>query len=398
MRALTVVLFSGFLSHAAAAATCTNAPSSWVLCEDFEDGAAGFPGWYDASPFVECLGCDGSQNDPDRIRLTQDPALVHDGTYALEMPGAAAANFEGASLTWRSCAGEQSQGCTLRGYERLFFRAWVRLAPDHAYVHHFMNISGTTADGYWDSEGTAGCRPDGNTHVGSTLDFDEEHALFFYTYTPDMHCDSGNAGGGYCSPDSAFGQNVCDGCAARGMPCDNGIECCWGNLYAPDPRPTLPRGEWVCLEMMMQLNTPGQHDGRMAYWMNETLRHEETGMLFRNSPDVQLNKIWVQHYIADGDTDRPNQIAWDDIVGSTERIGCGSTPPNPASSGPAPASSAMGSVTSSGGVSAQSSSSAGSSSSGGAAANRCACASTTPGFSSGGALLALLAVLRLRRR
>lgn len=40
-------------------------------------------------------------------------------------------------------------------------------------------------------------------------------------------------------------------------------------------------------------------------------------------PELQLNKAWLQHYIAGDDADQSNRAWFDDVVVSTERIGCG---------------------------------------------------------------------------
>jgi hypothetical protein len=79
--------------------------------------------------------------------------------------------------------------------------------------------------------------------------------------------------------------------------------------------------------MMVQLNTPGQTDGEMAFWINEQLGHRQTGMHWRDVAELQLNKINVQHYIDNGDSAQSNEIWWDNIVASTSRIYCG-TPPS----------------------------------------------------------------------
>lgn len=302
------------------ASECDAPRAEWLACEDFEGGGAGWGAWFEASPFVECNGCpDAQTNNPARIRLVDDEA--HDGSWSLHMPAEESAGFRGAALAWRSCAGEKRSGCELDGYEQLYWRAWVKLAPDHQYVHHFMSIGGTRPDAYWEGDGNAGCRPNGYRHAGTTVDFNEQHELFFYTYYPEMRCDSG----GYCSGD--YAQNICDGCATKDMPCNDGLECCWGNHFATDPRPVLERDRWVCLEMMMKLNTPGQADGEMAFWVDGELGHREQGMQWRDVPELQLNKVWVQHYIDSGDADQPNRIWWDDIVVSTEPIGCDAATP-----------------------------------------------------------------------
>src|SRR5690606_29541603 len=87
-----------------------------------------------------------------------------------------------------------------------------------------------------------------------------------------------------------------------------------------------PRGEWVCLEMMMQINTPGESDGEMAFWVNDVLAHRVTGMHWRDVPELGLNRANMSHYIDESDADRPNRISFDDFIVSTERIGCDVTP------------------------------------------------------------------------
>ncbi len=315
LAAVSSSLLLGLLvASEASAGTCDDPEPEWLACEDFEGGARGWSAWFTDSPFIDCLGCsDGNAENPDRIMLTD--AEAHEGSWSLYMPAAAAAQYQGASLAYRSCAGDQHPGCTLNGYDRLYFRAWVKLAEDHQYVHHFLSLAGTRPDGYWDADGNAGCRPNGYRAAGTTLDFNEDHELFFYTYYPEMNCDAG----GYCSGE--YAQGICDGCATKDMACENGLECCWGNHFSGDTV-VLPRGEWVCLEIMMQLNTPGQADGRMAYWIDDELGHEQTGMHWRDVPELQLNKAWLQHYIDVGDADQSNRIWFDDVVVSTERIGC----------------------------------------------------------------------------
>jgi hypothetical protein len=193
----------------------------------------------------------------------------------------------------------------------------VKLAPDHKRVHHFLAVEGSRPDKYWESDGNAGCRPDGVRWAGTTLDFNTSHQLFFYTYYPEMHCDAG----GYCS--GTYAQDICTGCAAKNMPCLSGLECCWGNLYQPTPAVVLPRGEWVCLEIMMKLNTAGSADGEMAFWVNDSLALQVAGMHWRDAPELQLNKAWLQHYISSGDATESNRVWFDDMVVSTQKIGAG---------------------------------------------------------------------------
>jgi hypothetical protein len=323
MRRFTEILTIGGLcvlwSSATLASECDDQKPEWLMCEDFENGSTGWDAWFAQSSFVECSGCPNGTADPDRIQLLQDGNAAHDGEWSLHLPADAAANYQGASLTFRTCDWNAQPGCTLTGHDELYFRSWVRLAADHRYVHHFLSVAGTQADQYWGADGNAGCRPNGYRAAGTTLDFNTDHELFFYTYYPEMNCDTG----GYCS--GRYAQDICDGCAQKDMACDR-LECCWGNHFEPDEPEVLPTGSWTCLELHMAINTPGRADGRMSFWVDDELKLEETGMHWRADADLQLNKAWLQHYIANGDADQSNEIWFDDVVVSTERIGCTAGP------------------------------------------------------------------------
>jgi hypothetical protein len=327
VAALAVGLVTSAVAERFQASECARPRPAWLACEDFESGGDGWSAWFAGSPWVECNGCPNGRNDPDRIRLTNELGVAHSGAWALHLPGAAEAGYQGASLTYRTCAAEKRPGCRLDGYEQMYLRAWVRLAPDHDYVHHFLEVAGTRPHAYWESDGNAGCRPDGQRWAGTTLDFQPgTRALHFYTYFPGMRCDSGR----YCSGD--YVAELCTQCAGKNMPCTNGPECCWGNHFAPDPPVVLPRDRWVCLELGMGLNTPGEADGWMEFWVDGQSAHRVDGMHWRDDPTLQLNKAWLQHYIASGDTTRSQQIWFDDVVVSTEHIGCAPRFPSPTAS------------------------------------------------------------------
>jgi len=139
-----------------------------------------------------------------------------------------------------------------------------------------------------------------------------------------MHCDAGEVTynpNWYCS--GSFWANLNASCSARGMGSST-PECCYGNVFSPSPTVTLSLNQWVCLELHMKLNTPGQGDSVMEFWMNDQLMDSETGIQSRNTTAVGLNKAWLQHYIASGDASQSNRAWFDDVVVSTQRIGCGS--------------------------------------------------------------------------
>jgi len=296
--------------------SCQNPHPSWRLCEDFERGNGDFDAWLALSNFISGVGDD----DRGRIRLASDQ--VHGGNWAVYMPAEAGSGYQGASLDWRDCVGAQQTNCSMNSHEVLFFRAWIRFASDHRYVHHFLNIGGSQPDDYW-YHGTAGCLPDGMLAMGTTVDFAENtHQSFFYTYWPEMSCDTS------CDRYMDVDQ-VCQDCADKGLPtCDQQPQCCWGNHFTPDPPVAFPVGDWFCFEMMMQANTVGERDGVMAYWVNDVLalrvdENSPTPIWWRTSPTLALNRVRLQHYIETEDAGGfSNRVWFDDVVVSTERIGC----------------------------------------------------------------------------
>jgi hypothetical protein len=295
----------------------------WLVCEDFEgfNGTEGnnsdFISWLNQSPWLK----EKASIDPSLITITKNEFFQ--GNKSLYMPAAASGGYNGSSLNWYDCSGNKELGCSLTGHEQLYLRTYVKFAPDHQYVHHFMNVGGSQPDGFWNAMGLANCRPNGFISASTTVDFDGiTRKSFFYTYSIDMYC---------CTPDQCGGvsraQEICNGCAARGLPCPKDVlECCWGNSY-PQTQTNdslLPRDQWICIEMMINLNDPGIKNGTMAYWINDKLIHQENTMYWRIDSNLQLNRVGLQHYIESSEAKgHSNKVWWDNAVISTERIGCG---------------------------------------------------------------------------
>jgi hypothetical protein len=152
-----------------------------------------------------------------------------------------------------------------------------------------------------------------------TLDLDPlTHDTFFYVYHPEMTCDSQAVCNRYADP-----VGICNGCAAKGMPCSNGLECCWGNRFAPSPAVALPKDRWTCVELVMRANDPGQANGQAAYRIDGREIHRISGIRWRDADTLQLNMVRLQHYITSEDAlNRSNRVWFDDVVVSTQPIGC----------------------------------------------------------------------------
>ena len=176
-------------SAGAAEPYCDQVPVTY--CNDFEEGS-----W------------NGLEHEPD-ARLVTDGVAGEDtfqGTGAVET--ILDADGDGAAFGYRF-AGEE------RIYVRFYMRwDWNWDRP----MHHFFAIHGDQVGDPWSCHGTAGCRPNGLLCLnGATVDSREVESgeipgePFFYSYFPDMSCDSGDSCEGYADPEA-----ICAGCAARG--------------------------------------------------------------------------------------------------------------------------------------------------------------------------------------
>jgi hypothetical protein len=269
-----------------------------IYCNDFESG-----------------GLDGLEaGEAATVVSASDGAPVYGGEYALHAdftpPYNAQAEF----------------GLRFAAAQRVYFRFYARF--DAAWdepMHHWFAIHGDHPDDMWSCHGDAGCRPNGELCLsGTTVDTREQTdgqlpgEPFFYTYHPDMNCDPEASCSNYADP-----QEICNGCAAKGLPCENGLECCWGNWFDINQGVSLSmvQDTWYEIETMVAANTPGMADGEMALWIDGQLVAEHAGIAWRNVEELLLNHVIVWDYYPEVQSSR--SIWYDNLVISTEPIGSG---------------------------------------------------------------------------
>ena len=82
--------------------------------------------------------------------------------------------------------------------------------------------------------------------------------------------------------------------------------------------PRFVPGQWTTVETRVKLNTPGQHDGVVQAWQNGQLVFEREGMRFRDTADVQIDKLMFSTFFGGNDGSwAPTQdehIDFDDFV------------------------------------------------------------------------------------
>ena len=185
------------------------------------------------------------------------------------------------------------------GHDILHLRYYIRFADDYKQGnlnHTGGSISALAGTDKWRGMGQAGKRPRGDDYFNSRFEawcdwqrLDPPGYLFLYTYWMEMQQDKD---GNY-----------------------------WGNMLEPKKAQRfLPeRGKWYCLEHMIHANTPGNHDGELAAWIDGKLYLHFTGIQWRSSEQVKIKRIDLGVYVHACTQD--NTVWYDDVVVSTGYIG-----------------------------------------------------------------------------
>lgn len=242
------------------------------------------------------------------------------------------------SLQVRHVGGETTGAHLYRqlkpGYDKLHYRFYVKFAEDCAPIHHFFHVGGYNPATAW-PQGGAGVRPEADKRFTTGVEpFGEMWQWDFYSYWGEM-----------------------GGSPPRGQT--------WGNSFVHDPNFKVEKDKWICVELMMKLNTVGESNGEMALWIDGKLaRHigpgfpkgkwifdkfipfeggesvfwdDETGkpkystvaeegepfkgFRFRDEEDLNLNFLWLLCYITKAKQDHVSHIYFDQVVVATEYIG-----------------------------------------------------------------------------
>jgi hypothetical protein len=203
---------------------------------------------------------DQSGGDPKRVAISNKPDSVFYGEHACRMTATRGENSGGGLIKW---LGE--------GYNDIYARFYVKFAPDAGYTHHFVHINGSPDR--WGSFGKAGIRPKGDdfftTGIEPWFDWGKNPPpgrWMFYTYWPDMKG----------SPDGKF----------------------WGNGFYPESD-VIPRDEWICMEIRVRLNTPGEADGEQMVWQNGKQIGHFTGIRWRSTDELKANVFWLMSYVTE---------------------------------------------------------------------------------------------------
>lgn len=251
-----------------------------VFADDFESGALG-EGW------------DETGNKDGKVLSRVDPGAAELGRRCLRVEAHLGHDTGGGLTKW------------FEPSDRLFIRFYTKFDSGCDYVHHFVTLRanrGLRGGDKWSGFGGAGLKPEGSERFSTAIEpwgdwgrNPPPGRWNFYSYWHEM---SPSRDGKY-----------------------------WGNSFAVADAAVIQRNRWICVEFMLDHNTPGQPDGEQAFWIDGVLIGHWKGINWRKTGPLQANALTVESYITDRWTQNPtNVVFFDNVVIARRYVGPARSP------------------------------------------------------------------------
>jgi len=272
---------------------CGSRPAAWVFCTGFEEGNKNLWDDYDGNPDATNLlmANPGPQNRAGNtvMRLRVPPGR---GTADLikVLP---------------------------QSYDRLYARWYIQWEPGYDFREE--NHGGGLHAGDRGLLGRSNYRPTGADWFSAWLEPNMNlQKLNAYMYYRGMYQDCADPNG------SCWGDSI---------PCmlDEGSAYCTKAQHRERTAPpTLQSGRWYCVEMMLDGGTPTSTasgaNGVLDFWIDGTEIGPWNDLWLRTTSNLKLSILWLNLFFHG---DHPTAgVFYDDVVVSTQRIGCSGAVPN----------------------------------------------------------------------
>jgi len=184
--------------------------------------------------------------------------------------------------------------------ETLFIRFYTRFDAQCDYVHHFVTLranKGLLGSHRWSGFGGAGLKPEGTERFSTAIEpwgnwgrWPAPGRWNFYSYWHEM------------------------------APARDGKY--WGNSFGVPDAPLIARDRWICVEFMLQHNTPDRPDGEQAFWIDGVLQGHWQGINWRKTASLRANALTLESYVTDRWTQNPvNVVCFDNVVIARAYVG-----------------------------------------------------------------------------
>ena len=171
--------------------------------------------------------------------------------------------------------GEDTGGGLTKWFEpsdTVFVRFYTKFDQGCDYVHHFVTLranKGQQGGDKWSGFGGAGLKPDGGERFSTAIEpwgnwgrWTAPGRWNFYSYWHEMEV----------SKDGKY----------------------WGNSFGVPTAAIIGREQWICVEFMLQHNTPGRSDGEQAFWIDGVLQGHWKGINWRTSEKLKANALTLE--------------------------------------------------------------------------------------------------------
>ena len=183
------------------------------------------------------------------------------------------------------------------GYDRVYFRRYVRFAEDYGQGNGENRVGGRL------SAVAGNDRYVGMDYRGPAWE-DKFDTYFTVSQRTDRH-----PAPGVLTGLETWCVYMIHGRNGRG----------WGQGIYLHEGMTLRRAHWYCLEHMTKANDPGKANGELAVWINGKLCSHQKGIRFRPTADVKLKRFNIGVFVSQALRD--NIVWYDDLALSTGYIG-----------------------------------------------------------------------------
>ena len=241
------------------------------------------------------------------ITCTKEKENVHGGLFALEMRILRPSNDKSTSLGFHNTLKEPQA--------LLFLRYYAKFGKDTELFH------GGTHDGgsiFARAPGVPiakpGIKADGKNEYSVSIDTwrsEEEKTqspgpLALYVYHPEQR--------------HQWGEHFF--ASGRLLPyTDKPASDFFGKEFKAIPDFIPERDKWYCYELMVKANTPGQRDGRVAFWVDGKLSGDFPNLRLRDVETLKANIVSLALYTQNEKITKACEMWFDDVVVAKEYIG-----------------------------------------------------------------------------
>ena len=95
----------------------------------------------------------------------------------------------------------------------------------------------------------------------------------------------------------------------------------FGSGFVPRPDIIPERGRWYCYELMVKANTPGQRDGRIAFWVDGKLAGDFPNMRLRDVDALKITRFTLEIYTGNPKVLGPAIMWYSDVVVAKSYVG-----------------------------------------------------------------------------